>query len=420
MSYFSPDVDLLIENARRYRGAESTSPEVLGRVRACHALLERIEPVQAGPDSIWSLWITTARGRLEDFGDYEDYREAGEVESREEFEELWRYEYPDEVQWWRLGIVRYEGRLFFRLGGKLEFDVDLESGKFSAIDVAQDDCRRLVLWLLDAIDGEVRCLLSDPQAYNRELERRLPLSRRFGRIRRRDLWEVSTQVDRLDEELGAEDLELLGRIVREMDDAAAVKEMTLANYLSVCAICYQANAYRHLEPGMTPREMYRAMADNRDAGLLEILPDDPAAFARWYRERHLGGHPWEICRGGNRTHISLHVTPRDVGWQLRLAGFSTSRAVETARMAIALSERAVPFVLEQRQEMLRMLTGEDFLGIVPADVPLGYNRGDFPEEDRIYSFVHLYMIEDACGSLPDSIVWYPLKKLRIRNEEERL
>ena len=85
-------------------------------------------------------------------------------------------------------------------------------------------------------------------------------------------------------------------------------------------------------------------------------------------------------------------------------------------MAIALSERAVPFVLEQRQEMLRMLSGEDFLGIVPADVPLGYNHGDFPREDRIYSFVHLDMIEDACGSLPESIVWYPLAKLRKRIE----
>ncbi|MCP4661812.1 MAG: hypothetical protein GY856_40940 [bacterium] len=157
------------------------------------------------------------------------------------------------------------------------------------------------------------------------------------------------------------------------------------------------------------------MADNRDSGLLEIAPDDPAAFSRWYRERQLGGHPWEICRGGNRTHITLHVTPRGAGWQLGLAGFSTARAVETARMAIALDEHGVPFVLQHREEMLHMLRGEDLVGIVPADIPVGYNHGDFPEEDRIHSFIHLAVIEETCGSLPEGIAWYPLEKMSLRS-----
>ncbi len=414
-SFLSPEIDLLIESARRYRSAESASPEVLERLRACHAVLEEIEPLNSGSDSIWHLWITTERGRLQDFGDYEEYRDFGEVESREEFQELWRIEYPDEIQWRRLGVIRYRDRLFFQLGNRLEFDVDLESGKFSGVDVAEDECRRLVLWLLDSIGGEVRRFLRDPDAYNRDIEHRLPLSRRLGRVRRRSLWERSAEVHRLDEELGMENLVRFRRIVREMDDQAAVEEMTLVDFLGFCAICYRANAYR-FESGMTPRQMYRAMADNRDDGLLEIPPDDPAAFSRWYREGRLGGHPWEICRGGNRTHISLYVSPCDGGWQLRLAGFSTARAVETARMALALSEHGAPFVLEWRQEMLRMLAGDDLLGIVPEDIPLGYNHGEFPEEDRIHSFVHLSMIEDACGSLADSVVWYPLGELRKRVE----
>lgn len=83
-------------------------------------------------------------------------------------------------------------------------------------------------------------------------------------------------------------------------------------------------------------------------------------------------------------------------------------------MALALAARGAPFVLDRRDEMLRMLRGEDFLGIVPDDIALGYNHGDFPEEDRIHSFVHLRMIEDVCGSLPDSVVWYPLEELRPR------
>lgn len=119
---------------------------------------------------------------------------------------------------------------------------------------------------------------------------------------------------------------------------------------------------------------------------------DPNAFAAWHRNRAGGGHPFEICRGGNSTHISLHVTECENGWQLFLYGFSVARVVETAKMAIALFERGVPFVLAYKDEMRRMLKGEDFVGIVPDDIGLGYNHQEFPKEDRIYSFAHLWMV----------------------------
>ncbi len=411
MSLLSPEIDLLIENARYHRGRESASRELSERMRACQAQLERIEPLREGRDSIWSLWIRSERGRLQDFGAYEEFRDAGEVDSVEEFEELWRLEYPDEVQWRRLRVIRYRDRLFFHLDGKFEIEADLSSTRLVGIDVTQDDCRRLVVWLLDRIRREVQRFVKDPEAYNREVERDLPLSRRLGRIRRRDLWQAALAPIRLDDELGQKKLELFAQVVGGMDAGAVLEELTLADYLGFCGTCYRANDYPGLEPSMTPRKMYRAMADNRDAGLLEIPPRDAAAFARWYRERQLGAHPWEICRGGNRTHISLQVVPRENGWQLILAGFSTARAVETARMAIALFERGVPFVLGHHEEMLRMLTGEDQVGIVPGDIPVGYNHGDFPAEDRIHSFVHLEEIEDACGSFPDGIVWYPMTRL---------
>jgi hypothetical protein len=108
-------------------------------------------------------------------------------------------------------------------------------------------------------------------------------------------------------------------------------------------------------------DKYRVMADNRDEGLLDLPPGDSNAFATWYRNRASGGHPWEICRGGNSTHISLHVTECENSWQLYLAGFSVARVVETAKMAIALFERGVPFVLARKDEMLRMLTGRNCL-----------------------------------------------------------
>ena len=92
MSLLSPEIDLLIENARYQRGLKSTSRTLVERVRACQAQLEKIQPVRQGSDSVWSLWVKSERGRLRDFGEYEDFRDAGELESIEELEELWRFQ----------------------------------------------------------------------------------------------------------------------------------------------------------------------------------------------------------------------------------------------------------------------------------------------------------------------------------------
>ena len=72
---------------------------------------------------------------------------------------------------------------------------------------------------------------------------------------------------------------------------------------------------------MTPRAKYRKMAYGRDEGLVDIAGDPEKAFDDWYCDKsHRGGHPWEICRGGNSTHISLIVHKKKEGWQLYLAG----------------------------------------------------------------------------------------------------
>jgi hypothetical protein len=155
------------------------------------------------------------------------------------------------------------------------------------------------------------------------------------------------------------------------------------------------------------------MADNRHEGLLDLPLNDPEAFAEWHKNRVGGGHPWEICRGGNSTHISLYVMSSGGGWQLCLSGFSTTRVVETAKMAIALFERGVPFVLAMKEEMLQMLTGRDFVGIVPDDVGLGYNHEEFPAEDRVYSFAHLWMVEDLDKGLVEKILWYPSPRFNL-------
>ena len=62
---------------------------------------------------------------------------------------------------------------------------------------------------------------------------------------------------------------------------------------------------------LSGREMYSQYADGRHDGLLDIDPASEQEFADWidgtHPKRGGGGHPWEIKRGGNTTHIDLTV-----------------------------------------------------------------------------------------------------------------
>ena len=55
------------------------------------------------------------------------------------------------------------------------------------------------------------------------------------------------------------------------------------------------------------KEQYALHSDGRDEGLSKLDGDSSEAFARWLTERPRTGHPWEICRGGNSTHIDCFV-----------------------------------------------------------------------------------------------------------------
>ena len=59
-------------------------------------------------------------------------------------------------------------------------------------------------------------------------------------------------------------------------------------------------------------ELYKLFADGRHEGLTEIEQDSVEAFRDWMDEKHpkrqRGGHPWEILRDGNTTHILLYVS----------------------------------------------------------------------------------------------------------------
>ena len=102
--------------------------------------------------------------------------------------------------------------------------------------------------------------------------------------------------------------------------------MTGNDFLAACALGYEACGYDvcgNDGERLLLDELYIRYADGRDEGLTGkgsglfsgpgIDLSSPEAWEAWFFDRtRRGGHPWEVCRGGNSTHVSL-VVSRQMG-----------------------------------------------------------------------------------------------------------
>ena len=139
---------------------------------------------------------------------------------------------------------------------------------------------------------------------------------------------------------------------------------------------------------LSPKELYEKYADGRDEGLMDIDEDSPEAFRNWYEHRERGGHPWEVCRGGNSTHVSLYVCKTDRGFFFAVAGSSWGRSNETINFYLALHRAGMPVIIDEGNMLADRITGKDKIGIVPQGVFPRYCSHYFPGE-QILDFMNL-------------------------------
>lgn len=413
---FAPDIDNFIDGHNR-----ESAPLNLNIFRKLKIIYDVFKCVKiSGGDDFREIWLELETGPIKIFGDFEEYKESGEVDTYEDFENLWRDYYPDETKWYKFQTAKFDDNLYFYFGGKLlwtipENDFQEESEKRYW---DSEYYERFAGWLLEKITLEIIKLREDVRTYNLHIQENLPWSKRFGKILRNDYWEIlGTETIRPDISLGAEMIEKFKRAVNEKKESQLplLDEMTANFYFRGCEICYDANDYFINKVGtLTPRDKYLSFADGRDAGLRDIEGDSPEAFTEWYfGGSRMGAHPWEICRGGNSTHISLYVLNKNGKWIFDLAGSSIVRVAETVRMAVALYENKIPFELREEEAIVRMVTGEDYIGIVPDSVFPRYCHALFPEEDRIIDFMNLGSDQEIVPEVVKKASWYPIDNIGL-------
>ena len=100
----APDIDHLIRCFDRHSNPEAPTKSIIPILDELFALLAPLAPLRQN-ESAKAIWVIVPRGAIEDFGDYDEMVEDGEVESREEYESLWKSTYPDENCWYEVVIV---------------------------------------------------------------------------------------------------------------------------------------------------------------------------------------------------------------------------------------------------------------------------------------------------------------------------
>ena len=371
-------------------------------------LLKTVEPVSK--NGARELWFCADRGPIEDFGDFDEWLESGEVNSREEFESWWLSEYPTEKVWYHFGAVEEEdiGYRMVTLRNKFIIEVDSRKEKSYPHDISE-----FAGWLLDQLK-ECISRIKDG-TYNAIVEKGLPVKHRTGTITRKEMWDIFPDArERFFEKISKSDVEEFVRLASEqyedMDGfSGRLKTLTANDFYSFCALGYKENRYDGCD--RSPKEQYYLHADGRDDGLAEIDADSPDAFRKWYHDRnHHGGHPWEVCRGGNSTHVSLYVVSDKDEYYLTLAGDAWNRTIETVKFYLALRRAGLPVYLQEARTLVARMNETEKIGIVPDGVIPAYCESHFPNE-HIIDFMNLP--DENQEEFARHCVWQPLVPARF-------
>ena len=373
------------------------------------AELKKIAP--CNENGLRVLYCEAERGSIEDYGDFDEKLANGDVKNREEFEGLWCEEYPSETKWFEFRAHEENGYMAIWLDHQLIVDVcpENEAEKWGM------DIVLLLHWLTDSVKTCITEIRNG--TYNEKIRKELPVEQRTGTLSRKALWKVCPQEkEEYFANLSDVDVREFLDLMTDVDESRQplpktfLKTMTSRLFFRACALGYEANNYEGCGT-FTPKELYLKHADGRDEGLRNVRENSPDAFAKWYEhDRYGGGHPWEVCRGGNSTHVSLFVNHQEQGYFFSVAGKSWSRSVEAIKFFLALHRSGLPVVIFDGKELAARVAGVDKIGIVPQGVLPRYCESLFPNE-KILDFMNLPY--DNREKFASYVVWQDVPEVRL-------
>ena len=374
-------------------------------------IIREIEPTS--DNGVRELWLKAERGSIEDYGDFEEMVSWGDVETQEEFEELWKAEFPNEEEWYNCQIAEdpANGYRCIFLAHKLVIAIDpsMERGGM------EYNISEFVEWILESVKEVIRQL--EKGVYNRKVMEELPAWHRTGTILRKDYWDVypdgrkaffaPISKDDVDEFVKC----MAAQMDVHSDVGKRIERVTANDFYRFCAMGYNENGYEGAD--LSPKGQYYKHSDGRDDGLSEIDGDSPEAFIQWYNDSHKRvGHPWEVCRGGNSTHISLYLHKDEEGWYLSIDGDAWNRTIESVKFYLALHREGLPVYMHKGKLLADRLMEKEKIGVVPRGVFPAYCASLFPDEE-IIDYMNLPYYDEGGAEVAKHCIWQELPEVRL-------
>ena len=275
----------------------------------------------------------------------------------------------------------------------------------------------------------------------------LPYEFRTGVIKRSVLWKYDSDrkkfdFDGLSDETISSFRNIMKTGVNDKTKISRIKNFTANDFFKACELGYKALNYDTAE--MSPSELYLKYADGRDEGLtgkgcgLNEGPgidfNDAKAWDEWYYNKICGGHPWEIIRGGNSTHLDLYVSNDKTSLDIKLrlgeiseeeykkrlekAGYYFTlrgkyRQLEAVTFYTTLYAAGLPVILEDAEEILARFDGNDYVGIVPHSCFPRYCESMFPSEyGKVIDFMNVY--DEEMEKFGKEISWLPEDEAKLK------
>ena len=369
--------------------------------------LQKIAPM--GDRNQRELWLRADRGTIEALGDMKELLEYGDFENEAAVEAYWKDMYPDDEYWYFMQAIEDKdtGYRAIFLAHKFVVEIDPRGHQ----NTYPHDISEFMEWML----SEVKRCVAELKAgtYNDCVRNNLPMRHRTGTIVRKELYDIFPEErEEFFADLCAEDREAFIKLATSETPQHRLESITANDFYRFCSFGYAAN---HYEGGdLSPRDQYKKHADGRDAGLDKIDPNSPEEFEQWLTNRdRWGGHPWEVCAGGNSTHIDLFVRHDADGYYLVLAGSSWGRTIETVKFYLALHRKGLPVCVREANTLVKRMQETEKIGIVPEGVWPVYCEGRFPDE-HIISFRNLP--DEKQDEVAKHCVWQEIKEVTLLDE----
>ena len=191
-------------------------------------------------DYYFEFYYQSRRGEIEDFESFEDCVEYYEISTVEEYQNLWKREYPEENYWYHFEFrkVIYDNKKYYiiAINNRIILNVDplnargWKENRTNPVNVVYDVVKDLIEFARNT-------------DYNEYVKENLDYEFREGILLLKDYWEIEPDEKKkyFDELTNIDINDFIKKVNNQnVDDLVLIKDMTANKYYEICKIAYNA------------------------------------------------------------------------------------------------------------------------------------------------------------------------------------